>query len=119
MKDLDGMPKQCCNPIVASSEFTEGLRLLLKDFSDGLNRAAALELDCKWMLEEVDPRLVFVLIQSRLKEGFEDRGLREGSHITNGRELYGRKDLIGLSVSLARVKCGGKDKDTASHIDNR
>ena len=53
VKDLDGMPKQCYDPIISSSEFTKGLRLLLKDFSDGLNRATTLELDGKWMSKEV------------------------------------------------------------------
>ena len=45
MKGLDRIPKQCRDLIVSSSEFTECLRLLFKDFSDGFNRVTGLELD--------------------------------------------------------------------------
>ncbi|KAH9965159.1 hypothetical protein BJV74DRAFT_990817 [Russula compacta] len=60
MKEVDGMLKQCHDLIVASSEFTEGPCLLFKDFIDSLNRVTAVELDGKWMSEEVAILLVAV-----------------------------------------------------------
>ena len=49
MKDLDYIPKQCCDLIVASSEFVESLRSFLKNLSDGLNGVAEVELGCEWI----------------------------------------------------------------------
>ena len=59
----------------------ECLRLLLKDFSDGLDGVTVVELEGEWVSLEVYPRLDLVLVQSRLKEVIEGRGLREGSHV--------------------------------------
>ena len=81
MKSLGDMLKQCYELIVAFSEFTEGLRLLLKEFSDRKERVTEVELVGKWMSSEVYPRLNLILAQSRLKERFEGRGFREGSHV--------------------------------------
>jgi hypothetical protein len=67
MKDLDCIPKQCCNLIVASSEFAKSLCLFLKSLSDGLNGVAEVELGREWMFEEIYPRLFFVLLQSTPK----------------------------------------------------
>jgi hypothetical protein len=67
IKDLDCIPKQCCDLIVASSEFAESLCSFLKNLSDGLNGVAEVELGCEWMFEEIYPRLFFVLLQSTPK----------------------------------------------------
>jgi hypothetical protein len=40
MKNLDSLLKQCDDLVVAFREFTEGLRLPLKYFSDGFNSVA-------------------------------------------------------------------------------
>ena len=49
-------------------EFTEGLHLSLKYFSDGLNSVAGLELGREWMSDEIYLRLDFVLFQSRFEK---------------------------------------------------
>jgi hypothetical protein len=67
MKDLDCIPKQCCDLTVASLEFAESLCLFLKSLSDGLNGVAEVEVCREWMFEEIYPRLFFVLLQSTLK----------------------------------------------------
>ena len=67
IKDFNRVLKRCDELIVASSEITEGLCLLLNSLSDGLHGVAALELVGKWMLDEIDIRLLFILLQSRLK----------------------------------------------------
>ena len=71
VKDLDYLFKQCYGLIIFSSEFTEGPRLLLKDFNHGLNRDTTLELDREWVSDEVYPRLIFIL-ENGPKERFEN-----------------------------------------------
>ncbi len=53
-----------------ASEFTEGLCLLLKGLSDGFKRVAAFELSHEWVfrVDEVYPRLFFILLQGRPKK---------------------------------------------------
>jgi hypothetical protein len=68
MKNLDSLLKQCDDLVVAFREFTEGLRLSLKYFSDGLNSVAGLELGRERMSDEIYLRLDFVLFQSRLEK---------------------------------------------------
>src|SRR5258708_7866511 len=68
MENLDCTPNRCHDLVVASSEFAEGPRLLLKNLSDGIDRFAALELDGERMFNKVHPRLLFILLQSRLKK---------------------------------------------------
>jgi hypothetical protein len=68
MENLDCTLKRCHEFVVASSEFSEGPRLLLKNLSDGINRIAAFELDGERMFSEVHPRLLFILLQCRLKK---------------------------------------------------
>ena len=68
MKGLGSMLEQYHNLIVSPSEFMEGLRLLLKDSSEGLDRITAVELEGQWISLEVYPRLELILVQSRLKE---------------------------------------------------
>jgi len=67
IKDLDHILEQCDKLIVASSEITEGLCLLLNSLSDGLDGVAALEFVGEWTLDEIDIRLLFILLQSGLK----------------------------------------------------
>jgi len=67
IKDLDHILEQCDKLIVASSEITEGLCLLLNSLSDGLHGVAALEFVGEWMLDEIYIRLLFILLQSGLK----------------------------------------------------
>jgi len=67
IKCLDHILKQCDELIVASSEITEGLCLLLNSLSDGLDGVAALEFVGEWMLDEIYIRLLFILLQSGLK----------------------------------------------------
>jgi hypothetical protein len=68
MKNLDSLLKQCDDLVVAFREFTEGLRLPLKYFSDGFNSVAGLELGRERMSDEIYLRLDLVLFQSRLKK---------------------------------------------------
>jgi len=68
MKNLDSLLKQCDDLVVAFREFTEGLCLSLKYFSDGFNSVAGLKLGRERMSDEIYLRLDFVLFQSRLKK---------------------------------------------------
>ena len=79
MNGLGNTLEQCHNLIIAPSEFMEGLRLLLKDSSEGLDRITAVESEGQRMASEVYPHLDLIVVQSRLKERFE--GFLEGSHV--------------------------------------
>jgi hypothetical protein len=68
MKNPDSLLKQCDDRVFAFWEFTEGLRLSLKYFSDGLNSVAGLELGGERISDEIYLRLDFVLFQSRLEK---------------------------------------------------
>ena len=68
MKNLDSLLKQCDELVVALWEFTEGLGLSLKYFSDGSNSVAGLELGRERMSGEIYLCLDFVLFQSRLEK---------------------------------------------------
>ena len=68
MENLNCTPKRFQDLVVTSSEFAEGMRLLLENLSDGINRIAALKSDSERMSNKVYPRLLFILVQSRLKK---------------------------------------------------
>jgi len=68
MKNLDSLLKQCDDLVVAFWEFTEGLGLPLKYFSDGFNSVAGFEMGGERISDEIYLRLDFVLFQSRLEK---------------------------------------------------
>jgi len=73
-------PRLCNGLLVAFSKFAEGPFLFFESLHDGVGGIAALESRGEWMFSEVYSRLLFILLQSRLKFGFEDRGFRGGGH---------------------------------------
>ena len=66
-------------PIV-SFKLAKVLRLFLKNDGDGFGRVACFKLLCKGMFDQFGPRLVFVILKSRVIEALEEGRLRGLTH---------------------------------------
>jgi hypothetical protein len=68
MQDVDHTLKEFHQLAVASSQFTEGPYLILKNGSDGLCRVAIFEISGEWVFNQFDPGLYLVLAHGGLEK---------------------------------------------------
>lgn len=67
MQYIDHISERFHQFAVVSSELPDTSCLLLKNIGNRLDRIAILELPNEWMVDQINPRLLFIVVQGSLK----------------------------------------------------